>query len=267
MITAAGQPKIADFGIAKVSMSETTVPGQVLGTPAYMSPEQLNGKPVDGRSDLFSLGVIAYWLLTGVKPFDGATLTEICVQVVTKEPTPASQIAPGVNADFDYVLSRALAKDPTARYQRGNELAADFKDLCAGNKPGSMAQASRTRDCAQNRTDCGIARERCSDSTARGRQGRCSAAGSATEANGAQQNAHLSAGCGVSFAGWRRSFGRELQPFHAGNVADCGPVSVSQLARFTSGWMATCATMTNSAAQPTPHTKLPAFEPEAGTWR
>lgn len=144
MITAAGQPKIADFGIAKVSMAETTVPGQVLGTPAYMSPEQLNGKPVDGRSDLFSLGVIAYWLLTGVKPFDGATLTEICVQVVTKEPTPASQIAPGISADVDHVLSRALAKDPTARYQRGNELAADFKDLCAGNKPGSIAQASRT---------------------------------------------------------------------------------------------------------------------------
>jgi serine/threonine protein kinase len=144
MVTAAGQPKIADFGIAKVSMAETTLPGHVVGTPAYMSPEQLNGKPVDGRSDLFSLGVIAYWLLTGVKPFDGATLTEICMQVVTKDPAPASQIAPGISPDVDYVLFRALAKDPRMRYQRGNEFAADLKDLRAGSRPRSLAQPART---------------------------------------------------------------------------------------------------------------------------
>jgi protein kinase-like protein len=144
MVTAAGQPKIADFGIAKVSMAETTLPGHVVGTPAYMSPEQLNGKPVDGRSDLFSLGVIAYWLLTGVKPFDGATLTEICVQVVTKDPAPASQIVPGISPDVDYVLFRALAKDPVMRYPRGNELAADLKDLRAGNRPRSLAQLAPT---------------------------------------------------------------------------------------------------------------------------
>ena len=110
-------------------MAETTLPGHVVGTPAYMSPEQLNGKVVDGRSDLFSLGVIAYWLLTGVKPFDGDTLTEICVQVVTKEPAPPSEITPGLSINFDYVLSRALAKDPAMRYQRGSELAADLDDL------------------------------------------------------------------------------------------------------------------------------------------
>jgi len=89
LVTAEWQPKIADFGIAKVSLAETTLHGQVMGTPAYMSPEQLNGKALDGRSDLFSLGVITYWLLTGVKPFDGDTLTEICVQVVTKRAAAA----------------------------------------------------------------------------------------------------------------------------------------------------------------------------------
>jgi eukaryotic-like serine/threonine-protein kinase len=145
MVTTAGQPKIADFGIAKLALVETTMPGHVVGTPAYMSPEQLNGKAVDGRSDLFSLGVIAYWLLTGVKPFDGDTLTEICVQVVTKDPTPPSQVAPGVSQDHDYVLSRALAKDPALRYQRGTELAADLEDLRSGNKPRSRAHQGKTQ--------------------------------------------------------------------------------------------------------------------------
>jgi serine/threonine protein kinase len=142
LVTATGQPKIADFGIAKVALSEITLPGHVVGTPAYMSPEQLNGKPVDGRSDLFSLGVVAYWLLTGVKPFDGGSLTEVCVQVVTKEPLPASQVRAGLNTDFDYVLGRALAKDPAMRYQSGRELAADIEDLQAGKKPRSAAHVT-----------------------------------------------------------------------------------------------------------------------------
>ena len=145
MVTAEGQPKIADFGIAKLAMAETTLPGHVVGTPAYMSPEQLNGKAVDGRSDLFSLGVIAYWLLTGVKPFDGETLTEICVQVVTKDPAPPSEITAGLNIDFDYVLSRALAKDPAMRYQSGNEIASDLDDLARGSKPRSIVQSAKTQ--------------------------------------------------------------------------------------------------------------------------
>jgi hypothetical protein len=145
MVTTEGQPKIADFGIAKLAMVETTLPGHVVGTPAYMSPEQLNGKIVDGRSDLFSLGVIAYWLLTGAKPFDGETLTEICVQVVTKDPAPPSEISHDLNMDFDYVLSRALAKDPAMRYQSGRELAADLDDLSAGKKPRSVAQSAKTQ--------------------------------------------------------------------------------------------------------------------------
>jgi len=145
MVTAAGQPKIADFGIAKLAQAETTMPGQVVGTPAYMSPEQLNGKAVDGRSDLFSLGVITYWLLTGIKPFDGNTLTEICAQVVTKDPAPPSQVAPGISQDHDYVLGRALAKDPALRYQRGTEFAADLEDLRTGNKPRSRTQQEKTQ--------------------------------------------------------------------------------------------------------------------------
>jgi serine/threonine-protein kinase len=158
MVTTAGQPKIADFGIAKLALAETTMPGHVVGTPAYMSPEQLNGKAVDGRSDLFSLGVIAYWLLTGIKPFDGDTLTEICAQVVTKDPAPPSEVTPGISRDHDYVLSRALAKDPALRYQRGSELAADLEDLRAGNKPRSRAQQfDRTVQLPGNAAAVGVA--------------------------------------------------------------------------------------------------------------
>jgi hypothetical protein len=132
IVSAEGRIKIADFGIAKIALTEATLPGQIMGTPAYMSPEQINGKAVDGRSDLFSLGVIAYWLLTGVKPFIGDTVTAICVQVATREPDPASHVNAALSDDCDFVLGRALAKDPAMRYQRGKDIAADIQDLRAG---------------------------------------------------------------------------------------------------------------------------------------
>lgn len=140
LVTGDGQIKIADFGIAKLARAEATLPGYLLGTPAYMSPEQLSGKPVDGRSDLFSLGVIAYWLLTGQKPFTGETITEVSIQVATKEPCAPSQAAPGLSADFDQVLARALAKDPAQRYQSGRDFAADLDDVNSGRAPRSNAR-------------------------------------------------------------------------------------------------------------------------------
>ncbi len=132
IVSGEGRTKIADFGIAKITQTEVTLPGQIMGTPAYMSPEQINGKPVDGRSDLFSLGVIAYWLLTGIKPFDGDTVTAICVQVATKDPDAASHVNATLSPDCDCVLARALAKDPEMRYQRGKDFAADLQDLRDG---------------------------------------------------------------------------------------------------------------------------------------
>ena len=145
MVTAERRAKIMDFGIAKLALgeaTEATVRGHVMGTPAYMSPEQINGQAVDGRSDLFSLGVIAYWLLTGEKPFEGDTVTEICVQIATKEPRQPSAISGSLSSNYDYLLSRALAKDRVDRYQSGRELADDVRDLLSGHKPRSQSNGS-----------------------------------------------------------------------------------------------------------------------------
>ena len=136
--------KIADFGIAKLSFAEVTLPGQVLGTPAYMSPEQISGKAIDGRSDLFSLGVIAYWLLTGEKPFNGESITEISLQVVTQDPKPPTSVDASLSPDADYVLTRALAKDPGKRYQSGKDMAADFHELSTGRRSPSLLRSEPT---------------------------------------------------------------------------------------------------------------------------
>lgn len=152
IVTPEGHTKIMDFGIARTALSELTVTGHVLGTPAYMSPEQINGKAVDGRSDIFSLGVIAYWLLAGVKPFDADSVTELCVQIAGKEPQPASEVCIGLSADYDYVLLRALAKDPEQRYQKARDFAADLQDLRSGKKPRSMSDASQSSGASQEKT-------------------------------------------------------------------------------------------------------------------
>ncbi|MGH9782912.1 MAG: serine/threonine-protein kinase, partial [Terriglobia bacterium] len=134
LVTPDGQPKITDFGIAKLRKSDFTVPGQILGTLAYLAPEQLQGIPVDGRADLFSLGVILYWLLTGRRPFEGDTNT-VLYQVACLEPPPVTDVNPELPAEVNRVVSRSLAKDPDRRYQRGMEFAEDLDDLVAGRAP------------------------------------------------------------------------------------------------------------------------------------
>jgi len=138
IITAKDQAKITDFGVAKLTESEFTVAGQILGTPAYMSPEQLSGRAVDGRSDLFSLGAILYWVLTAQKPFTGDTAA-VMLQVVSQDPVPVSARNPTLSPDFDRVMERALAKDPALRYQRGEDLAADIEDLLKKRPPRNAA--------------------------------------------------------------------------------------------------------------------------------
>jgi len=129
LITQEGRAKIADFGIAKLNLAQFTLPGRLLGTPAYMAPEQLIGEAVDGRSDLFSLGVILYVMVTGHSPFHGNSATTVCFKVVNREPVPASAFDLDLPRALDPIISKAVAKDPGERYQRGADFARDLRQL------------------------------------------------------------------------------------------------------------------------------------------
>ena len=139
IITQDKQAKITDFGIARVEASNLTVEGQLLGTPNYMAPEQIQGKPVDHRADIFSLGVMFYELLTGEKPFAAPNLTAVTHRIVFEPYPPLEQTAPGLPAAFTQVLDRALAKDPEQRYDRGADMAADLRAIFSEASTGTQA--------------------------------------------------------------------------------------------------------------------------------
>src|SRR3954447_11647911 len=118
MVTADGTTKITDFGIAKLATSDSmTMTGSIVGTPHYMSPEQVQGQAVDGRSDQFSLAVIAYEMLTGEKPFTGYTMPTILFKIVREAPQAPQNINPSLGWAIETVLARALAKTPDERYK------------------------------------------------------------------------------------------------------------------------------------------------------
>jgi serine/threonine protein kinase len=123
ILTADGTAKITDFGIARLETSNLTVDGQFIGTPNFMSPEQITGKPVDGRSDIFSLGVVLFTLLTGQRPFGGDTMHEVTLRIV-QEPSPIpSTISAEIPAAFNPIVLKCLEKNPEKRFQTGGELA------------------------------------------------------------------------------------------------------------------------------------------------
>jgi len=135
------RPRITDFGIAKLVASEITTTGQLLGTPSFMPPEQFTGAPVDGRADLFSLGVILYSLSTGEQPFPGETMTAVSYKVVHTEPVPPSKLNPAVTARLESVILKCLAKNPAERYQSGDEVAQDLAAIRA-SVAASLTQPS-----------------------------------------------------------------------------------------------------------------------------
>jgi len=143
LVTEDGHAKIADFGIAKLNLAHFTVPGRVMGTPAYMAPEQLSGEGVDGRSDLFSLGVILYAMVTGHSPFQGNSATTVCFKVANREPVAPSAFDLSVPQELDGVISRAMAKDPEQRYQSGAEFSEDLRELQRIFEAGSTTTSVR----------------------------------------------------------------------------------------------------------------------------
>lgn len=124
--------KVTDFGIARITDSSKTKTGLVLGTPSFMSPEQIAGKKVDGRSDLYSLGVMLYQMLTGVLPFRGDSMAELMYKIANEEAPDLRVARPDLPERLAQVVARALGKKPDLRYQSGEEFAADLKAVLAG---------------------------------------------------------------------------------------------------------------------------------------
>jgi serine/threonine-protein kinase len=137
-VTGDDRVKLVDFGVARFA-SQVSGSDRVLGTPAYLSPEQIEGRKQDGRSDLFSLGVVLYEMITGARPFAGNSLGEVCSQILTASPIPPSKLNPTLPAAFDRIIARCLAKNPDERYQSGNNLerALNLVARC-GDKPSAQ---------------------------------------------------------------------------------------------------------------------------------
>lgn len=127
MLTPNDTVKITDFGTAKILQFGTAQTAHVMGTPSYMSPEQVKGKPVDGRSDIFSLGVVLYELMTGEKPFPGQNITTVIYKIINEEPIPPRSLDSSIHPGLSAVISKALAKNPDERYQSCHELLSALK--------------------------------------------------------------------------------------------------------------------------------------------
>ncbi len=132
LIGAEGRVKVTDFGIARSGASQMTEVGSIIGTAQYLSPEQARGAPVDQTSDLYSAGVVLYEMLTGQVPFTGDTPLEIAMKHLSEVPKPPSEHRPEIPHDLDSIVLRALAKDPSERYQSAEEMDADLARVAEG---------------------------------------------------------------------------------------------------------------------------------------
>ncbi len=146
LLTPDGTPKIADFGIAKLPTANLTKTGVVIGTPYFMSPEQLQGEELDGRSDIFSLGALLYNLLVGYRPFNGTEIATIAGQILYKDPPSLLERVDDVPSTLDGVVARAMAKPVGDRYMTAEELANDLRAVQRGDEPNRpLVAAEMTR--------------------------------------------------------------------------------------------------------------------------
>ena len=146
MVDPEGRLKVTDFGIARAEQagaSQMTEAGSIIGTAQYLSPEQARGAPVDQTSDLYSLGIVLYELLTGSVPFTGTTPVEVAMKHLSAVPEAPSAKRPEIPRELDLVVLRALAKDPRDRYQSAEEMDADLERVAGG-----LAVAPATQEAA-----------------------------------------------------------------------------------------------------------------------
>ena len=140
-----GLVKITDFGIAMLPTGSRSFIGSVVGSPKYISPEQVVGRPVDARSDVFSLGAVLYELLSGTPPFVGAALDEILHNVINVSPDPPTSRNRSLPAVFDAIVARALAKHPDDRYQSAREMSADLRQLALVRAAQRLRRGGRAK--------------------------------------------------------------------------------------------------------------------------
>jgi serine/threonine-protein kinase len=138
--------KVTDFGIARLTDSSKTKTGMVLGTPSYMSPEQLAGKKIEGRSDLFSLAVSLYQLLCGRLPFEGESMAQLMFKIASEPPTDITSINPNIPPGLVAFLDRAMAKNPDERFQSGEEFAQALRAALGGAAAGKPAAGGQGVD-------------------------------------------------------------------------------------------------------------------------
>ena len=149
LITTESRTKLTDFGMARLASHETS-DTSLLGTPAYWCPEQIMGRPQDAKSDIFSLGVVLYEMLTGISPFAAESLQKVCNHVLSSTPLPASRVNASIPAGLDEVLAACLAKDPKQRFATAEALAESLYPL-ARRKTVEQAPASVTESSLRNR--------------------------------------------------------------------------------------------------------------------
>src|SRR5919198_83569 len=144
LVDAEGRLKVTDFGIARAGASQMTEAGSIIGTAQYLSPEQAKGAPVDQTSDLYSVGVLLYELLTGTAPFTGDTPVEIAMKHLSSVPEPPSARRAEIPRDLDLIVMRALAKDPSERYQSAEEFDGDLARVARGSSVSPATEEAAT---------------------------------------------------------------------------------------------------------------------------
>ena len=151
LVTSAGRAKVTDFGVARLALSTMTQAGTVLGSPSYMSPEQVKGLSLDGRSDLFSAAVVFFEMITRERPFAGNDIATTMYRIAHEPPTPPTQFNPAVGNDVAAVLERAFAKSPAARFQTGADLVASLRAAASlGSTRGVLGGPRRPGDRASS---------------------------------------------------------------------------------------------------------------------